>query len=330
MSDILRVNQSQSKILYRILRLQGSNKKSGVSGYMLSKSKNPIANTTFIDNIGELHKNGLVDQHKVSSKTTKYKRNSKKPREKHLYRVSVLGFFALLKSSESTKTNHLINLENLKFGLPKIIKHWNEIITATENIKWKKESKSLPLIIRTLQFSLKQIELTKHEFHKKYYIAKITIPFGVFKPTISYEVEYLDFANRVKKDNERALKKYLKGKDEETKKVLTEFDMYYYLRQIEDDLIQKIQFLFYYNMTRLCHDTQFIDQILHPNFEQRHFLGDEYRDRLEKWQEQLSKYLYPAIKKIRKKDKQLDDIFNKNLEEVSRQFEKPYFLEHLS
>lgn len=107
MGDILRVNDTQNKILKGILELS---KEGGVSGYDLH-SRNLVPISTWIDNYKKLENNFLISLLPKEKRT--HKNRKRKTRVVYRYQLSPLGLFAIVNSNEKLEFPTVEKILNL-------------------------------------------------------------------------------------------------------------------------------------------------------------------------------------------------------------------------
>jgi len=339
MSDILGINNTQAKILKNMLKLEKFDEKKkpfGITGYDLHKRtdvhRKPLVSiSTWVDNYQELARIQLIREVKRQKK-----RKKKRGRVSYPFTITSLGFFAYLKWLKPKDFVKDFDLELLSNFIPPLIaNHWLEL-----NELGKRHSKLKELFEKLLQVILKesvnQIEIQRlpKESYTRFGRAlfeKTTIPIVLGKKDMILTRSYQSLSKRELEEMTKVQKKLKKG-FKLLALVLPNYD------QIPFNVINRITFLFYYNLLKLADDIYYTmhtyGQVLEADKRFPQTLEGE--DARMNYELSGGRGIQNEIKKIMSrvmllisKDAALSKIFVVGLKEVDAYFEKPRLVQAL-
>jgi len=235
MADRLRTTQAQSRILLGLVSNQTYDEKTSIPGLTCNDfdklKKNRVANSTFLENIGYLNKNGLVELVPYKKLRTKRKRTFSK-RKKYPYKITRLGRFALLKSIEPKEFRKIVSSGGFP-SIPLIESHFEEMKMIANDSKTDIGKHFDKILYEILRRSVKQIKIASGytqgiELSGKNIMEKITIDYGYGIPSISYEKLYSVLTKKEEKSNDEP--------------------RFPSAKSLEGDTIERLAFLFYFNL----------------------------------------------------------------------------------
>jgi len=319
LSDILRINEAQSQILNGILAYEKKFNEMGATQYALDKNLSKterVPGTTFNDNINKLYELGMVKEVKPVSKKRKWKK--KKTRVSYPYTVTLLGIFAYFKS---LSFKNFLNKEAYFNYLPSLIKnHWNELeqIPKSELLQERFSKYLISILIHTFD-QIEIVHLLKEHrtfLYRKTLKENIKLDFRWPVKTHRQIIIERLYSNLNKKEKE-----FLQNEEKKLKKggIILDLKMPTF-DKIENNLEERIVFLFFYNIINLISDPLFLTQIhylSYPNTEMKPFEGMKYANELNE------KRIIANVLLIIFKDEELKRVFIDNFQSIFKYFETP-------
>jgi len=298
-------NQTQFRILLAMLREGLHHKSEGITGLELEK-KYQIPYTSWNENYKKLEMKSLIAKDEKNTILKKKKRGSERTtKPRYPYLLTELGIFYLIKNNEikiinnkRTKDGEEVTLKEIHNLIPLIGNYWTQL-----QLKCKMDGKLSSVFLGVLKYSFHQMKL-KFDGDAGF-IEEIT----TIKPSSSYP--YSIKIPRVYSGTGPTKQNVIKKSKGPLKKY-TELNV---------SLIERLGFLFYYNLIRLGTDSSFAGRIsletmeFENNINIQQMLDQDIHQRVQimKRIKQNEKYIIGIIRK----DARLDQVFGECLKEIN-------------
>ncbi len=301
-------NRTQFRILLAMLREGLHNKSEGITGLELEK-KYQIPYTSWNENYKKLEIKSLIAKDEKNTILKKKKRGSERTtKPRYPFLLTELGVFYLIKylienneikiiNNKRTKEGEEVTLKEIHNLIPLIGNYWKQL-----QLKCKMDGKLSSVFLGVLKYSFHQMEL-KFDGDAGF-IEEIT----TIKPSsYPYSIKISRFYSGAGPTKQNLIKKS-KGP----------FKKY---TELNVSLIDRLGFLFYYNLIRLGKDLSFAGRIslgimeLENNINIRQFFEQDINQTVQivKRIKQNEKYIIGIIRK----DVRLDQVFGECLKEIN-------------
>jgi len=298
MSDTLNLdNNSQARILLAMIREDLLDKEEGISGYRLCKN-HKIPYAVWNENYKKLESKSLIvlDSVNVIQKTKK--KNSKKTTRPRLpFLLTELGLVSLFRYiikqkwiGSRTKKDH-IRIEVLTKFIPFFKDNWDRLHSLYELEKYPK------LLLTILEYSFNQLQFYQVGNGKESFVKEIMIIYPEITSSHTFNLERFYHGQYFKVGKRLGVEM---------------IDLTTNLQTVEDYVelsitpIDRLAFLFYYNLLRLTRDNSFQLQILQ-------MMDNSFQTTVKKQEiQKLMKKSNPFRKMLQRKDRYLIELIHKD------------------